>query len=326
MIDARHLGPGGICGEARHLLAENLIWTVDDLRRDAFVAMVALGDARFEAKTTAKEILDTALGALTPTDRLAVDGWYADYVEDMRRGTIPAIHVFDRPLAMEANGKVVDKPAAYTPTTILANADCAWCTSESSGKDPETIAVVLQHYLDAPGERLLPQDDLHLAYLALAWAETNEVDRARVGRCFHRPAGEPRYEWSPVLGERELASIWQRVRKAVAAPRAAVVSGYCERCPAHRHCGAWLLPAVAGAHEALRPFQRKGGPPLNKQSAGKALRIVGAMKEAVAVMESNLRAFARAEGGIPDGHGNVWGPVQGKGKQTDEVFRWQEVK
>jgi len=136
MIDARHLGPGGYCGEARHLLAENLIWTVDDLRRDAFIAMAVLADARFEAKARAKEILDAALGALTPTDRLAVDGWFADYVEDIRRGDIPRTHAFDRPLAMEANGKIVSKPEAYTPTTILANADCAWCVSPGDGSGP----------------------------------------------------------------------------------------------------------------------------------------------------------------------------------------------
>jgi len=326
MIDARHLGPGGYCGEARHLLAENLIWTVDDLRRDAFVAMVDLGGARFDARTTAKEILDAAMRALSLSDRLAVDGWYADYVEDVRRGTIPATHVFNRVLAMELSGRVLPKTEGAGPSTIWGNVDCAWCTSESTGKDPETIAVVLQHYLDSPGDRPPPQEDLHLAYLGLAWAETNEVERARVGRCFHRPAGEPRYEWSPVLGDHELAAIWRRVRQTVAAPRTASVSAYCEVCPARRHCQAWLLPAVMGAHEALRPFQRKGGPPLNKQTAGKALRIVGAMKDAAALVEGQLRAYARAEGGIPDGRGNVWGPVQGKGKQTGEVFQWREDK
>lgn len=324
MIDARHLGPGAICGEARHLLAENLVWTVGDLQRDAFTAMVVLGDARFEEQSRAKDILAAAMGPLSPADRLAVDGWYADYLEDVRRDVISSLHVFNRPLAMELNGKVVHKPESYSPTTILGNADCAWCVSESAGKDPEAVGVVLMHQLETTAPLPPPHEDLHLAYLALAWAETNELDRARVGRCYHAHGKAPRYEWSPTLGEQELASVWQRVRRAATATRTAVVGGHCEMCPARRHCKAWLLPWET-ASEALAPFRRRGGPPLDKVKAAKALRVVGSMRETIGVIESQLRTFARDEGGIPDGHGNVWGPVQGKGKQSGEVFQWREI-
>jgi hypothetical protein len=51
--------------------------------------------------------------------------------------------------------------------------------------------------------------------------------------------------------------------------------------------------------------------------------MVGSMRETLGLVESQLRTFARDEGGIPDGHGYVWGPVQGKGKEKGEVFQWR---
>lgn len=318
MIPAGMLAHAEVCGAAPLLPRTG---TIADRRRDAFLSAIYAADAPLNARDGAERIRAAAFGALSPADSAEITSWFADYAEDVRRGVIPVMHSFDVVLGMDAEGKATRHPDHQSPTTVIGSADNTWC--ETPG-EASTVAVVLMHASER-GDMANPAEDLGLAFLALAWAQVMDLDRAKVGRCYHRARGEPRYVWSPILEERDLEAVWTRVQ-ATAAGRAGsspTVGAHCETCPVRLACAAWLGPPMQLAHDALRPFQGRGYDKLTRANAARALRVVQAMRDAVHLFEAQLRTLAREEGGIPDGHGRVWGPHLTK---RGEVFEWHTGK
>lgn len=316
MIDARLLSVAERCGEAPFLAKEHPVATLDDRRRDAFLSAIYAANATPNERESMERIRAAAFGALTAEDAAEISDWFADYSEDCRRGLIPFTHGVEVRLAMDHEGRVAKKTAPLPELGVVGSADHAWC--EKPGEDP-TIAVVLMHARD-DGSTELPSADLGLAFLALAWAGFADLDRAKVGKCYHRKQGAPRYVWSPILEEADLENVWSRVRHVLSGKRAPTVGNHCEACPQRRTCSAWLAPPLQLAHDALRPFtSHRHGENLTRENAPRALRVVSAMRDALSLFEGQLRTLAKQEGGIPDGHGRIWGPRPGK---KGEVFEW----
>lgn len=106
---------------------------------------------------------------------------------------------------------------------------------------------------------------------------------------------------------REIKSVNERSKE----PRA-VTGPHCDGCFQRKHCSAWLMPAAVGA-TALAPFTQPAG--LTMDNAGEALRVVGAMKDAIAIAEAQLKTFAREVGGI-HADGKVWAPRTVNGRRS----------
>jgi hypothetical protein len=89
---------------------------------------------------------------------------------------------------------------------------------------------------------------------------------------------------------------------------------HCHGCYARLHCPEHLLPAALGVSGGLAPYTRPGG--ITADNALQALGVYKSAADLVAQMRSQVEAWARENGGIPDGNGKVWRETQRAGATT----------
>lgn len=228
---------------------------------------------------------------------LAVSEAVSDHVDEVRKGCIPTIHRFAYAVTMDVDGVAPNRG----DVAFGSRPDCLWNETAATG---EQTAVVLQHELTtgsgAPAEFAWPS--LEALGTGLAWAVMNDLERVRVGRCVHAVNKPPRYEWTKPMGDSEMQIILARVRRALTAPRAAVVGMRCYYCPAARVCPAWQLPALSEGHQALKPVMQHGEG-ITKQNVEHVRRVALAMDNAARAALFQIREYELAQGTANDnGH------------------------
>jgi hypothetical protein len=310
-VSAPVLPVAELCGEAAPLLSElGPSRLRAQLRRDAMITGMIQGEHFHSAPVG---LYEASLRALTEEDRVLVAEGLGDYFEAVSGGAIPEGHYIDQPLGMDVVNSIPIRSTDPEMHGIHGFADNCWVSRDGD----DAIAVVLQHrFADEP-----PIDvnaDLELAFYGVAWALSNEVDKTLIGYCEHWPKTPPRLIWS---SSTDIDIRWDRVRRAARRPRIPAVGPHCERCPARRGCRTWLAPALLSAHEALKPFVKRGAP-LNDDRARDALRVIGSMRDMITIVEGQLRSYANDNGGIVVGK-RVWRKiVTAEGK---ERYGWTKA-
>lgn len=272
------LPTGEICTEALRLACAN------GPRGEAWRQAFHVGAREPSAETI--ETYRVMKAALPDVVAVAVESAIADYREDLRIGVVPSAHRVDLYLEMDLEGRV---PAKGTPR-LGVRLDHAWVSIP--GVDGPATAVVLQHELIRLGSP--PPTTLDIALAGMAWAGVHDLDRMRLGRCYHAPGKPPVYKWTDIIDERAMTTYWARIHRTFARECSAVVGEQCERCEVRRSCRAWLLPVLETGPEALRSLVRRGG--LAANDVPRVRWVVNAMREAVTVAEGQLRSFERGQG------------------------------
>lgn len=245
------------------------------------------------------------LGTVTPPSAHSVEtyrqvkGWLPDFyavhveaaLEGYRRelGTtsLPSAHRRQVVLDMDLEGRL----PAKGDVRILAQVDCAWTEAHDGGK---YIAVGLSHELAALGRR--PVDDLDLAFVAIALAAFYDVERVKVGRCYHSPTRDPEYVWSKVFDEASLMGYWERITKIFRAPHALVDSPRCEMCAVRRKCSQWILPTWPGTPLSEMQKTLTGQQMISHAESLVMRRHSKRLREVAEMIDGQLRAYQRDQG------------------------------
>lgn len=273
-VNASVLPVAELCPESLHLAFTE--GRSAKLWREAFHLGVS------EPTTETIELYRIARAHLPDVVSIAVDGAVTDYQEDVRNHVLDNGGRMNLAVTIDLDGR---SPAQGTQR-IDARIDFGW-TSIVSGQPP--VATVLQHELIRFASP--PPDALDLAAAGIAYAGLLDIEHMKLGRCYHAVGKPPVYRWTPVLGDREMATMWSRITRIFKRERTAVVADHCDECTMRFACRQWKLPMLERAPEALAALMRNA--PLVANDVPRVRQLMKALRETAIIAEGQLRAYER---------------------------------
>lgn len=241
------------------------------------------------------------LRQLSDVVALHVDHAVNDAVEDSKLGIIPDFALTPAVVntapygpiegTLIADGyiegtKVQRPPRGDFDMDVVGVVDHAW-VSTPGNEGEGAIAVVLQHELVRNGKRHL--DDLELAACGLAFAAERNVERMKLGRCYHSPTRPPVYDWSLVIEDAGMTQYWERIQRALMRPHVAAPGDHCERCPVRTLCAQWQYPILIDGTTTLKTLTNN----VNAETYPKLKGLTSAMKHVLGIAEAKLRTYER---------------------------------
>lgn len=165
-------------------------------------------------------------------------------------------------------------------------------------------------YTEPDGPRSLQVRCYALA-LAAGYAKLGNDVKGYVCGIWH--AQEGTWEWGAyvALDSAECARDWEEVSAAANHIDGEFNKGtHCRRCYARQRCPAYLMPPGEMNGELARYLSGQ----LDNGTALELRLALERVKDTVAAADQALRAYADATGGIRDGQGKVWRPVECQGR------------